>query len=114
MWFKEYIARCINIEKIHLQPGLIFELSRGENFEITNPNKNIDKKEIFFDVEKKTTYIECGSRKNSPQICDQTFIAPEIEAIVHINYAKENLDNWKNIQKNIIERLASFKREKFK
>ncbi|WP_153099397.1 hypothetical protein [Paraburkholderia hayleyella] len=113
-WFKKYIDLSINIEETRFQPGLFFGLQHEKSFKPVNPNSKLGRKEIFYDHDKKSTYIECGDGSNPPEICDHTFIVPEIEAIVDVRYAKENLEHWENIQQKISELIVSFRREKIK
>jgi hypothetical protein len=65
--------------------------------------------EVFYDPHRSSTYIVCGTGAGGTKFCNQTFLIPELGVLVNANYAKSNLINWEDIQKNVCRIILSFK-----
>ncbi|WP_429295216.1 hypothetical protein [Paraburkholderia atlantica] len=85
--------------------GLVNEKIVGPDYSIVS----IRHVEIFYDPNRSTTFIVCGTGAGGPNYCHQTFLVPELGVLVDAVYAKSNLKYWGDIQKNLTRIVISFK-----
>lgn len=59
---------------------------------------------------KLTTYIECGNRSHSNEVCSHYFtLSPSMRIHGHISYPRKILSEWKRIQKSVGDVIYSFR-----
>ncbi len=88
-----------------LVDGLVMEKLIGPDYS----KISVDNIDIFFDPLRSKSYIVCGTGAGGPKYCNQTFFIPDLGVIVDATYARNNLKEWRNIQKNIEQIVLSFK-----
>jgi hypothetical protein len=86
--------------------GLVNEKKIGPDYsKISGENT-----EVFYDPDRATTYIVCGTGAGFTKFCDQHFTIPELSVLVDVFYAKQNLASWKTIQDNVRHLVLSFRK----
>jgi hypothetical protein len=87
--------------------GLVYEKKIGPDYSKISTD-NVD---IFYDVDRSTTYIVCGAGTIAPggaNTCKQWFLIGKLGLLASASYTRANLDKWMEIQRNVIGLVESF------
>lgn len=122
-WFSGFIGRMMGPESdwrrkqgwhFERQPelvnGLVYEKKIGPDYSKISTD-NVD---IFYDVNRSTTYIVCGAGATAPggaHTCKQWFLIGKLGLLVSASYTRANLDKWMEIQRSVIGLIDSFSLE---
>jgi hypothetical protein len=119
-WFSGFIGRRMDAEvdwrrkqgwHFERQPGLVnglvYEKKIGPDYSKISGD-NVD---IFYDVNRATTYIVCSTGAGGAKSCDQWFVIEKLGLVARAYYARDNLDKWLEIQRNTVKLIDSFSLE---
>jgi hypothetical protein len=120
-WFSGYIDRLMDGQvewtwgkanwyferEGKLVHGLVNEKKIGPDYSKISTSDNT---ETFYDPQRATTYIVCGTGAGGTKFCRHRFVIPDINALVTASYAKNNLASWRDIQDNVCRIVLSFRK----